>query len=312
MALDSAKTVAMADILIRACFFLLMVVLGYAVKKCGILTEEDGVALSRIVLNITLPAAILVSFRTFVFDWRFMLIPLVSLAANWLMLFAGYAMTKRRSEQDRIFYMLELPAYNIGNFTLPFVSSFLGATGVVASCLFDMGNAPMCLGLNFTMTAMMIGRTPDRSVARAVLSVFKKPSFTVYVIMLILAAFSLSLPDIVFDFAGMISPANAPMAMVMIGLMLEIRMDRTKLKDALSVNAIRLALAAAIAVLFFALAPFSYEVKKAVAITAFAPISSASPAFVAALKGDVELVGFASTISIIVSLILMPLMIVFL
>ena len=133
----------MADILIRACFFLLMVVLGYAVKKCGILTEEDGVALSRIVLNITLPAAILVSFRTFVFDWRFMLIPLVSLAANWLMLFAGYAMTKRRSEQDRIFYMLELPAYNIGNFTLPFVSGFLGSTGVVASCLFDMGNAPL-------------------------------------------------------------------------------------------------------------------------------------------------------------------------
>ena len=302
----------MADILIRACFFLLMVVLGYAVKKCGILTEEDGVALSRIVLNITLPAAILVSFRTFVFDWRFMLIPLVSLAANWLMLFAGYAMTKRRSEQDRIFYMLELPAYNIGNFTLPFVSGFLGSTGVVASCLFDMGNAPMCLGLNYTITAMAVGRASEHSAFRAVLSVFKKPSFTVYVIMLALAAFSLSLPDFVFDFAGMISPANAPMAMVMIGLMLEINMDRAKLKDALSVNVIRLVLAAVIAVLFFAFAPFSYDVKKAVVITAFAPISSSSPAFVAALKGDVELVGFASTISIIISLILMPLLIAFL
>ena len=302
----------MADILIRACFFLLMVVLGYAVKKCGILTEEDGVALSRIVLNITLPAAILVSFRTFVFDWRFMLIPLVSLAANWLMLFAGYAMTKRRSEQDRIFYMLELPAYNIGNFTLPFVSGFLGSTGVVASCLFDMGNAPMCLGLNYTITAMAVGRTSEHSAFRAVLSVFKKPSFTVYVIMLALAAFSLSLPDFVFDFAGMISPANAPMAMVMIGLMLEINMDRAKLKDALSVNVIRLVLAAVLAVLFFAFAPFSYDVKKAVVITAFAPISSSSPAFVAALKGDVELVGFASTISIIISLILMPLLIAFL
>ena len=302
----------MADILIRACFFLLMVVLGYAVKKCGILTEEDGVALSRIVLNITLPAAILVSFRTFVFDWRFLLIPLVSLAANWLMLFAGYAMTKRRSEQDRIFYMLELPAYNIGNFTLPFVSGFLGSTGVVASCLFDMGNAPMCLGLNYTITAMAVGRASEHSAFRAVLSVFKKPSFTVYVIMLALAAFSLSLPDFVFDFAGMISPANAPMAMVMIGLMLEINMDRAKLKDALSVNVIRLVLAAVIAVLFFAFAPFSYDVKKAVVITAFAPISSSSPAFVAALKGDVELVGFASTISIIISLILMPLLIAFL
>lgn len=302
----------MADILIRASFFLLLVIIGYAMKKMRVLTKDDGVALARVILNITLPCSILYSFRTFVFEWNYMMIPLISFAANWLMLLIGFILTARRDENARVFYMQELPAYNIGNFMLPFVSGILGSTGVVATCLFDMGNAPMCLGLNFTMTAMMIGRTPDRSVARAVLSVFKKPSFTVYVIMLILAAFSLSLPDIVFDFAGMISPANAPMAMVMIGLMLEIRMDRTKLKDALSVNAIRLALAAAIAVLFFALAPFSYEVKKAVAITAFAPISSASPAFVAALKGDVELVGFASTISIIISLILMPLMIVFL
>ena len=58
----------MADILIRAVFFLLMVLLGYAIKKVGILTKEDGVALSRIVMNVTLPCAIIVSFRTFVFD----------------------------------------------------------------------------------------------------------------------------------------------------------------------------------------------------------------------------------------------------
>ena len=62
----------MAEILTRACFFLLLVVLGYAVKKTGALSKEDGVALARVVLNITLPAAILVSFRTFTFDWAYM------------------------------------------------------------------------------------------------------------------------------------------------------------------------------------------------------------------------------------------------
>ena len=106
----------------------------------------------------------------------------------------------------------------------------------------------------------------------------------------------------------MISPANGPLAMIMIGLMLEFSMDRSKLKDVFTVNALRIILASVIAVLFFSFAPFSYEVRKAVAITAFAPISSASPAFVSELKGDVELVGFASTISIILSLILMPLL----
>ena len=300
----------MSDILIRACFFLLMVVLGYVMKKIGVLSKEDGVAVARVILNITLPCAILVSFRTFVFDWSYMIIPVISFAANWLMLGAGFLLSQNGSRDQRIFYMLELPAYNIGNFTLPFVSGILGATGVVATCLFDMGNSPMCLGLNFVVTAMLIGANPGRSALRSVLTIFTKPSFTVYFIMLVLSIFSVSLPDPVFEFASMISPANGPMAMIMIGLMLEFSSDRTKLREVVTANALRLLLAVVIAVLFFTFAPFSYEVRKAVAITAFAPISSASPAFVSELKGDVELVGFASTVSIIISLVLMPLLFV--
>ena len=296
----------MSDILIRACFFLLMVILGYAMKKIGVLSKDDGVAVARVVLNITLPCAILVSFRTFVFDWSYMSIPLISFAANWIMLGIGYIIS-RRGDMDAIsFYMLELPAYNIGNFTLPFVSGILGATGVVATCLFDMGNSPMCLGINFIVTAMVLGVNPGRSVLGSILSVFKKPSFAVYSIMLVLSIFSIQLPDRVFEFASMVSPANGPMAMIMIGLMLEFSSDRSKVREVLTVNVLRLVLAAVIAVLFFSFAPFPYEVRKAVAITAFSPISSASPAFVSELKGDVELVGFASTVSIIISLVLMP------
>lgn len=302
----------MVDILVRAGFFLLMVVFGYLAKKIGVLSKDDGVSLARIVLNITLPCAILVSFRTFVFDWSYMAIPLISFAANWLMLLIGWGISRHATRDERIYYMLELPAYNIGNFTLPFVSGILGASGVVATCLFDMGNSPMCLGLNFIVTAFAIRENPGRNVLSSVMSIFRKPSFTVYFAMLLLSMVGITLPDAIFDFAGMISPANGPMAMVMIGLMLEFSMDRTKLREVFGVNIIRLALAAAIAFLFFSFAPFPYEVRKAVAITAFAPISSASPAFVADLKGDVELVGFASTVSIVIALVLMPVLFVLL
>ena len=302
----------MSDILMRACFFLLMVVLGYAMKKIGVLTKEDGVAIARVVLNITLPCAIIVSFRTFVFEWSYMIIPLISFAANWLMLGSGYLISRRGDRNAHIFYMMELPAYNIGNFTLPFVSGIIGATGVVATCLFDMGNSPMSLGLNFMITALVIGADPGRSMLRSVLSIFSKPSFTVYFVMLILSMFSLSLPEPVIEFASLISPANGPMAMIMIGLLLEFSSDRTKLKEVVIVNVLRLLLAAVIAFIFFSFAPFSYEVRKAIAITAFAPISSSSPAFVSELKGDVELVGFACTVSIIISLVLMPLLVVLL
>ena len=302
----------MESIILRASFFLLMIVIAYALKRTGVLKKEDGISLARIVMNVTLPCAILVGFRTFVFEWSYMVIPVISLLAEVLMLAVGYAITRGRSRDERIFYMMCLPAYNIGNFTLPFISGMLGSAGIIAACLFDMGNSPMCLGLNFAFTALAIGSAAGRNPLRQLLTVFTKPSFIVYIVMLLLSASGLSLPDAVFDFAGLISPANGPMAMVMVGLMLEFRFDRSKVTEAVAVNAMRLVLAAAIAALFFMFAPFSYEIRKAVAITAFAPIASASPAFVAELKGDVALVGFASTLSIISALVIIPLLVVLL
>ena len=117
----------MADILIRASYFILMIAAAYGLKKAGILSKEDGVALARVILNLTLPCAIIVSFRTFVFEWSYMMIPAISLGANILMLAAGYMISRNMDRNSKVFYMLELPAYNIGNFTLPFVSGLLGA-----------------------------------------------------------------------------------------------------------------------------------------------------------------------------------------
>lgn len=303
----------MLDIIIRASYFILMIAVSYLLKRAGILSKEDGVAIARVVLNLTLPCAVLVSFRSFVFDWSYMLIPLISFMSNILMLSVGFMISRGKSREERIFYMLELSAYNIGNFTLAFVTGLLSTAGVVASCLFDMGNSPMSVAINAVITQIAIGdMMTHRRALRSLLSVFTRPAFDAYIIMLVFSALPVSLPDRVFEFAGLISPANGPLAMIMIGLMLEFKLDKSKLKEVVVVNVLRLLLAVAIAFLFFRFAPFPYDVRKAVAITAFAPISSASPAFVAEMKGDVALVGFASTVSIALALILMPFLFAFL
>ena len=274
------------------------------------MSKQDGVVLSRLVLNITLPAAILISFRDFSFSLKYMILPLSCMAAISFMLFLGYALTKGKDRDARCFYMLALPAYNIGNFTLPFVSSFLGPQGVIASCLLDLGNCPFCQGLDYTFTSMAIGEASDEKTWKHVLYVFKRPAFTAYCVMILLSVFHLRLPEVVFDFASLLSPANAPLSMLMIGLMLEFRFDKSKLKDALTVNALRLLMAVVLAFLLYNFAPFSYEIRKAVAITAFAPVSAACSAFMAQLKGDMALSSFASTLSIVIALVVIPVLIV--
>lgn len=299
----------MLEVILRASYFFGMIALGYGLKKLKVLRKEDAEVLGRVIMNITLPAAILSSFRTYVFDPSMMLLTAAGFLSTVLMSALGYFMTMRKSREERIFYMLNLPAYNIGNFTLPFVSGFLGAVGTVATCLFDMGNALMCVGGNLVVTELAVdGRKKGRSIPLSLLSVFTKPSVAVYTLMTILAVIGVKLPDIVFDFAASISPANGIIAMFMIGIMFEFTFSKENLKEVVIVNVLRLALAALIAYFFYFLTDFSYEVRKAAAITAFAPISSAAGAFCQDLKGNQELEGFASTLSIMLSLIIIPIL----
>ena len=51
--------------------------------------------------------------------------------------------------------MLNSCGYNIGNFTLPFIQSFLGPVGVITTSLFDTGNACICLGDAYSVASMV-------------------------------------------------------------------------------------------------------------------------------------------------------------
>ncbi len=300
----------MLDVLLRALFFFGMVALAYALKKAGVLRKEDAESLGRVIMNITLPAAILVSFRTYVFDLSMLLLTAAGFLSTVFMFILGYLISLGKNRNERIFYMLNMGAYNIGNFTLPFVSGFLGAAGTVATCLFDMGNAVMCVGGNLVFTQIAVdGKRGGKGIVRSLLVVFTKPSFTIYVIMMILAVIGIKLPSVVFDFAAAISPANGVLAMFMIGLMFEFTFDRKSMREVATVTVLRLILSVVIAYCFFNFTSFPYEIRKAVAVTAFAPISSAAGAFVQELHGDQALEGFASTVSIILSLVIIPVLI---
>ena len=52
----------MLDVLIRAGSFVAVIVLGFVLRRIGLFRKEDFKVLSNVVLKITLPAAIVVSF----------------------------------------------------------------------------------------------------------------------------------------------------------------------------------------------------------------------------------------------------------
>lgn len=132
----------MNDILYRAAAYLLIIALGVFLKKVGFFHEQDFRTLAKILLNITLPCAIIYSFSKVDFQISLLTVTGLSLFVGILMMFIAFFTSRMTGKKGNIpFDILNLSGYNIGNFCLPFAQSFLEPLSLLGITLFDMGNA---------------------------------------------------------------------------------------------------------------------------------------------------------------------------
>ena len=124
--------------------------------------------------------------------------------------------------------------------------------------------------------------------------------------MILLSVLKLSLPPGVVVIAQEIGKGNGPIAMIMIGLMLELHFDKRYLKSTAVFVVSRVIIGLSISFIATQLSFLSWEAKKAVIIAAWSPIGSVGPAYTSYLDGDEELAGFVNTVSILIALAVIP------
>ena len=130
----------------------------------------------------------------------------------------AFFMSIGKEREERAFNILNLPGYNIGNFTMPFAQSFLGPVGVVATSLFDTGNAFICLGGAYSAAVATKEKNARFSMFPVIKTLLKSIPFDAYLIMTVLSLLHVGLPAPITSFTGVIGNANAFMAMLMIGV----------------------------------------------------------------------------------------------
>ncbi len=80
----------MADIIIKALGFVGIIILGYVLKDKGLFTKEHGRFLGKVIVNITLPCALLSSANTMNITWSLMLILVIVILSNVVPIVFGY------------------------------------------------------------------------------------------------------------------------------------------------------------------------------------------------------------------------------
>ena len=294
----------MQEILIKAGCYIAVILLGMGLRRIGFFKQEDFSVLSKIVIKITLPASVLAN--TAGMEIAPELLALVGLGCGCALTQMGvaWAMNRKKGREQLAFEMLNLPGYNIGVFAMPFVGGFLGSTGVLATSLFDGGNAFVCLGGAFGVaSAVKDGAGFD--VKRIFKALGKSVPFLTYLIVTLMNVLHIRVPGPILSCAGIIGSANAFLAMLMIGVGFQLNLDREKLGRAIRLLIVRYGLATVMALVFWFLLPFGMEVRKTLVLLSFAPIPSSVPGFTAEMDSDVGLSCTINSLSIICSIFLM-------
>ena len=291
----------MLDIITRAGCFVAIIVMGYILRKKNFFGEEAFGVLSKITLKITLPAAIVSSFAGKTIDFSMLFLALLGLGGGVVYMTLAYLLNRKRGKEQQAFDMVNMSGYNIGNFTMPFVQSFLGPVGVIATSLFDTGNAAVCLGGSFGV-AQTVQSGEKFSVVRVLKAVTKSIAFDCYVIMVLMQVFRIGIPRPIVSLAEIIGGANAFVAMLMVGVGFKLSGDMSQKKSIIRILSVRYTVAALIAAGCYFLLPFSLEVRQALTILPFSPIASAAPAFTKELDGDAGLASAVNSISIVISI----------
>jgi predicted permease len=294
----------MTQLLTRAGAFVAVIGLGIFLRWIGLFKKEDFRVLSAIVIKITLPAAIITSFSVNQIRPDMLALSLLGFGGGALYMLLGYVSNLRQDKEQKAFAVLNLPGYNIGAFALPFCQSFLGPVGVVATCLFDTGNAFICLGGSFAI-ATMIKDGSGFSWKRLVKSLATSVPFLCYIVMVPLNLMHIQLPAIVLELAGIASNANAFMAMLAIGVGFQLTGDKRQLGTIVRLLGIRYAVAAVLALCYYFLLPFPLAIRQALVILCFAPIGTAVPPFTRELGGDVGLSSAINSMAIVCSILFM-------
>lgn len=292
----------MLDILVRAGCFVSIILLGYVLRRVGFFHQDDFKVLSKIVIRITLPAAIISSSAGREIEVSMLAIVLLGLGGGLIYMALGILLNRKNSKEQKAFDVLNFPGYNIGNFTMPFVQSFLGPMGVITTSLFDTGNAFVCLGGAHSVAAM-IKEGSKLSWKRIGKSLIKSIPFDCYVIMTILNLARIKLPSPIVSLAEIVGGANAFLAMLMIGVGFKLAGDKNQIGRIVRHLTVRYGVAAILAVVFYFCLPFALEIRQALMILVFSPIASAAPAFTGDINGDVGLSSAVNSISIIMSIV---------
>lgn len=298
----------MENVMVRALSLSLIIVLGYIIKRIGWVSKDNISIFSNIVLKITLPCSIITSFNEVNVEASMLKYSLIGLLINLILGLAGYLIGKKEGVREQAFNILNYGSFNIGAFSLPFISTFIGARGVVTVSMFDLGNSFGVAGANYSIAKNLTDKSGKISLKKIVISMFSSVLFVTYLVMAIIRLLGITLPYQVITFTSIVGESNTFLAMLMIGIAFELNLDLSKVRKSFKGLGVRYIVCAIVSLIIYFVLPFNLEDKKILIIILFSPIAVMVTGFTKEMDLDLERSSFMSSTSMVLGIIIITIL----
>ena len=294
----------MEAVLTKTATFILIILLGYLLKRLGILKREDSAIISKLIMNLTLPCALLSSSKDIQINGITLILIVFALLINIFAFYFGILCSFRQSTKvERAVSALNISGFNIGNFAIPFVQSFYSSSYIGYICMFDLGNAVAGFGLIYFLSCLYVQKDSRFRIRDLTDKLLKSVPFMTYIFIVILSLLKLQLPAFIQSTVSTIGSANVFLSMILIGLLLEFHIDYSEIKDVARIMILRVLCAVLGAGIAFLL-PIPHYAKVMLLFCLFTPTTSITPIYCLKHGYDGTTPAVVSTLSMITSIVI--------
>lgn len=279
----------------------LIIVIGYIMKKTGTLPESAAKVLAKVMMKVTLPCVFICNLNGLTISGDMTSALLFGFAIEFILVGAAVLLSLRKSA-DRVYIMQYcMPGFNISSFAMPVAQIFTSAFAVSSLVMINI-NVALYFYLVTPVLVQIMARGEKKIDVKGVAKSFlDNTPAVVSVVMLLLCLLHISLPEALITAIRPMANANATVALLSIGLLFEFPKQLPK-SNIIALSARLLLTVIAALLVWHGVIPFG-EARDAMIIAMFAPLPSSAPAMALHFGYKGSEVAFGASATLIVSII---------
>ena len=285
---------------------ILLIALGYLLKRINFIKSADSQVLSTLVLNVTLPSLVIVNLNSANLDLSFSILPIMMLIYGILAKVIMVALFRKYDNHVKGSVGMMAASLNIGLFAYPLVETIWPKNGMIYFGMADIGGAIIMFGVTYFVGSYYSEGSDQFNFKFLGKKLISSVPLVTYIVMFILNMANIHLPKASIDFFTIISKANMPLSMILLGIMLSFRIEKQFLLIAVKYLIVHYGLGCIAGLLVHFFLPTSDDmIKTTLLITWLLPVGVAIIPYSIQFKyKTLPLVGMVTNISIVISIII--------